>query len=289
MTLCLTFLCAALWGQTKISGVVEWDRGVINTEISLNMHTMGLRLPFGRLQGEEILSEEYPRLIRPLLLSLPADSSSTVEDMINRGEFGIHDLDALSLEAKRVAPSLSTDLSSLKGRYSIELTIISSALARHDQPALIQRPLIPQPAAPYTGIIIIADEELPVHGRNSAASALPCLFPKIWDTEMNLIYEKNTIEQRRLRDTPLVRYTSAAGIFRPTPSGLDEELTELVGSNPLRILARELFGIWPTDPVIDREDALKILSSQNNQKLLREGRVIIVISEKALKTPFSAE
>jgi hypothetical protein len=57
-----------------------------------------------------------------------------------------------------------------------------------------------------------------------------------------------------------------------------------VGSNPLRILAREVFGLNPTDPVIDREDALKILSSENNRRLLREGRVVLVLNETKLKS-----
>jgi hypothetical protein len=56
-----------------------------------------------------------------------------------------------------------------------------------------------------------------------------------------------------------------------------------VGSNPLRIIARGVFGIDPTDPVIDRDDALLILSTENNRRLLREGRVVLVLNEGKLK------
>jgi hypothetical protein len=63
---------------------------------------------------------------------------------------------------------------------------------------------------------------------------------------------------------------------------MDEELIKRVGENPLRIMARGIFGAVPTDPVIDREDALIILSSEQNRQLLREGRIVIVLGKNEL-------
>jgi hypothetical protein len=87
----------------------------------------------------------------------------------------------------------------------------------------------------------------------------------------------------------MVRYVSPSSVFRPTPSGLSPELTALVGNNPLRIIARGVYGIRPTDPIIDREDALIILSSDDNIRLLREGRVALVLNQGVLKSPLSQE
>jgi len=81
----------------------------------------------------------------------------------------------------------------------------------------------------------------------------------------------------------MVRYIARESIFRSSPSGIEGELAALLGSNPLRIIAREVFGVNPTDPIIDREDALKILSSENNRRLLMEGRVALVLSDTKLK------
>jgi hypothetical protein len=150
----------------------------------------------------------------------------------------------------------------------------------HRRAAEIPPPLIPSPAADYTGIIVIADIELPVHGRNTGALVQPCLFPKIWDTEMNLLYERNMTDPSGGR--PVVRYIRAERIFLPTPSGIDEDLAAVVGSNPLRVIARGVFGACPTDPIIDREDALTILSTENNRRLLREGRVALAINADML-------
>jgi hypothetical protein len=100
---------------------------------------------------------------------------------------------------------------------------------------------------------------------------------------MNLVYERNILDPKSANRT-LVRYAAEADIFRDNPSGLSPELSALVGDNPLRIIARGVFGIRPTDPIIDREDALVILSSEENRRLLREGKVAIILGDGALET-----
>jgi hypothetical protein len=102
---------------------------------------------------------------------------------------------------------------------------------------------------------------------------------------MSLIYERSMMDPDRARSAAMIRYASPSGVFHPTPSGLSPELAALVGGNPLRIIARGVYGIRPTDPIIDREDALLILSSEENIRLLREGRVAIVLDQSVLRNP----
>jgi hypothetical protein len=269
-----------------ISGSVNWDRMEISADVSIDLGATGIRLPAGRIQAEEAINDGYTSLIRPSLLSLPIDSSSTLEDLLDRDELSMNDVDAISRGARLIPPALSADLSSLSGRYIISLNKISTALIQHRRPADLMHILTPMSTVSYTGIIIIADEELPVHGRYTSALPLPCLFPKIWDTNMNLIYERNMTDPGISKDRPIICYVSSKSIFRPTPSGLDDDLVKIVGPNPLRIIAREVFGMRPTDPVIDRDDALLILSSRQNQQLIREGRVAIVLNEDVLSATF---
>ncbi|GHV74890.1 hypothetical protein AGMMS49940_21920 [Spirochaetia bacterium] len=111
----------------------------------------------GRAQAGELIATEYPRLVRPTILSIPVDSANTVKDLIDRGEFTLHGADC---------------------------------------------------------------------------------------------------------------------------SG---------GVQPPRIFARGVYGIRPTDPIIDREDALVILSSDDNLRLLREGRVAIMLNAGVLRNPLVQE
>jgi hypothetical protein len=261
----------------------------ITASVALNLASAGIGLPTGRARAEELVDAEYPRLIRPSLLSIPVDSSCSLQDLIDRGEFPLQSVGAIAQGARRVPPALSPDLSALTASYTIDLTRLSAALIRHSRPAELTRPLRPLPAASYTGIIILAAEPLPIRGRNTAALTQPCLFPKVWDAGMNLIYERSMMDAGIARKNAMVRYVSFSSVFRPTPSGLSPELAELVGGNPLRIIARCVYGIRPTDPVIDREDALLILSSEENLRLLREGRVAIMVDKSVLSNPLARE
>jgi hypothetical protein len=268
-----------------IQGSIEWDRMQINSTVTVNLPSAGIRIPVERFRAEALITTEYPRLIRPYLLSLPMDSSGTLEDMINRGELPLSAAGDFVHSAGQVPPALSADLVSMSSQYTLNMHTIGAALIRHRRPVEIPRTLLPVPTAAHTGIIIIADKEMPVHGRNIQALPLPCFFPKIWDTEMNLIFERNMLDPATGKTGGMIRYVSESALFRPTPSGLDEDLLNLVGPNPLRIIAREVFGIRPTDPVIDRADALLIISSEENRRLLREGKVALVLHRDVLKSP----
>ncbi|MDR3191862.1 MAG: polymerase, partial [Treponema sp.] len=192
----LIWVATGLTGQTKIdiSGMIEWDRMELTATVKLNLASAGIKLPTGRSQAEEIINIEYVNLILPHILAIPIDSSDSMENLITRGEFSFRLPSFIADTARKVPPVLSTDLTSLSASYTIDLTAVSSLLIRHSRPMEPPRPFTPVPAAEYSGIIIIASEAAPVQGRNSTALTEPCIFPKIWDTDMNLIYERNIFD-----------------------------------------------------------------------------------------------
>jgi hypothetical protein len=270
--------------RVDLSGGVSWERMELKAQVSLNLDQAGIRLPAGRSHAEELLHDAFPALIQPSLLAIPVDSSSTIKDLIDQGEYTLRDIGRAAQEAKRSPPALSPDLASISTGYNIDVRSLSASLIRHRRAADIPRSLTAASGGNYTGIIIFADQELPVHGRNISARVLPCLFPKIWDSDMTLIYQRNMVEPERARDG-IVRYAGTDRVFMPTPSGLESSLEDLAGPNPLRILARSVYGARPTDPVIDRSDALLIISSEENRRLLREGRVVIIVNSAVLNSP----
>jgi hypothetical protein len=266
--------------KLDITGIIEWDNLHLRAAVSLDLASAGIRFPFGRLQAEASLSEGFIRLIRPKIMEIRVDSSTTINDLVSRGEMSLLDIDAIALGAQVVPPALSQDMKSMVSSYSMSLASISASLLRHNYPTPVIRVLNPVSSARYTGIIIIASENLPIYGMRSSALAVPCLFPKIWDSEMNLIYERSMLESH---NTPMVRYSASENIFRNNPSGLSDGLREIVGERPLRIFARGVFGINPTDLIIDRNDALLIISSEENRRLLSQGRVAVILDESVLK------
>jgi hypothetical protein len=266
----------------EVSGSLDWEKGEMNFRVSLNLAAAGIGLPGGRIMGEEILRGEYSRMLRPFLMAIQVDSSSVLGDRINGGSLPLSVLDALSLGAEKTHPALSADLLTIASRYVIRLGDLSAALS--DRREIAEPPrVLGAPGVDYSSIILIAGGELPLHGRKIRALALPCLFPKIWDEDMNLIYGQDMVNPAK----QMVRYMPPGSILRPTPSGLEGELAEFAGPRPLRIFARSVFGETPTDLIIDREDARRILSSGTNRRLLREGKVVFVLAAETLGKTFT--
>ena len=280
----VAFSAVSAYGQAQIgiNGTVDWGRMEINAVVSLDLASAGLKLPAGRTQGEALIASEYLRLIRPGILHLQVDSSSVIGDLVGRGEWTLQEVERLALRAHSVPPALSQDFGSLSASYSLGMDGIVAAHIRHEHSAEVPRTLRSVSAPAYTGIIIIASGSMPVHGMQGAALVRPCLFPKIWDTDMNLIYERNMLNPRV---GAMARYFSSGGIFAGGPSGLSREIAAVVGDRPLRIFAQGVFGVKPTDPVINREDAMQIIASADNRNLLRDGRVVIILDDSMLKSP----
>jgi hypothetical protein len=282
------FTTAAVFADTVsgITGSIEWDTLRIKAVVSLNLAQAGIKLPSGRSQGEVMIDSAYLKLIRPGIMNIQVDSSSTIADLVERGEFSLPETESLARQAQSVPPAISPDFKNLSASYTLGLSGVSAALYRHERPTQIMRTLNPVPSPDFTGIVIIASENLPVYGMKSSALPVPCLFPKIWDTGMNLIFERNMVE---VKNAAMVRYSPESSIFQDTPSGISEELTAVIGERPLRIFARGVFGSKPTDLIIDNDDALLIISSSENRRLLTEGRVVIILNNSVLKREFSGE
>jgi hypothetical protein len=97
---------------------------------------------------------------------------------------------------------------------------------------------------------------------------------------MNLIFERNMLDPET---DAAPHYFQSRDIFNNTPSGLSPEITAIVGNRPLRIIARGTFGITPTDLIIGSDDAMPVISTEGNRRLLREGKIAIILNETVLK------
>jgi hypothetical protein len=282
IAVCLTVYAGAREVKSRVTGALDWEKMRIDVEMNIDLVSAEIRLPSGRTLAEETLFSHYFDRARPFILSIRLDSSSVIGDLVASGEIDPSMIDALARQSAFKTPAYSIDFSSISSSFTIDLKSVGAHLVRHKRSAGMPRLLNPAPAADYTGIVIIAEEELPVHGKKIRAGLTPCLFPKIWDTEMNLIYDKSMTEPEWDADFSMVHYTGADSIFQNNPSGISGELQRIVGDKPLRVIARGVFGINPTDPIIDRADAVTILSSETNRRLLAKGRVAFIVPSNAL-------
>ena len=200
---------------------------------------------------------------------LQIDSATRLSDWILMNPRKLSDLTARIEAAPLEAGTYSREFGSLSLRYRIPLfPDIAGAFIEHRSGYSPPASLFYVPSASFSGILIYASGELPVHGENRSAPLEPALFPRIWDSEMNLLFESRMMDREELLKSGPVGYAES----------LDAQtIAERIGRNPVRILARGVFGLTPTDPIIPRDDALAILNSPNGTELLRSGKIMIVI------------
>lgn len=256
-----------------VKSSVQWEKGFFLSETSMNIKAAGLTMPSARGTGVERINMELPLLVKEALFTLPVDSSNTLEDAVAQGIITLDQVAQIISDGETGASYFKDNMETLTIPHSTLLTNIGAVFIKHSTPYIQESFLDYTPTRQYTGIIIDARGTLPVHGESVNERLQPCLFPKIWDTNMNLIYERNTVEPETAKKFGLVQYTDISG---------SKNYENRVGRDPLRITARAIFGQNRTDILISREDAKKIYGQEENINLLKQGRVLIICDSEVL-------
>jgi hypothetical protein len=261
-------------GPYSTRSSVDWKARELRVEIELDLAAAGLKMPEGRLSAERMMDKDLASLAKEAVLGLQADSHRSVADASMEGDFDPEALVALASRARLESSSFTKDMRKFVGVYAIGLEEVSALFLSGAQPSPIRAPLDSRPTRDYTGLVIYAKGELPVHGEGIAGRAAPCLFPRVYDEDMNLILDRTIVVPEAL-----ARSGGSGGVLGYA-TALGVEAGARVGGDPLRVMAVELFGDRRTDYVISREDALRVLASPSGRELLRQGKVVVVLDLK---------
>jgi hypothetical protein len=250
---------------------IDWKERVLKLDVELDLAAAGLRMPEGRLDAERMLDRDIGGLEKDAVFAIQVDSHRTIGDAIEDGSFETDRLIELVGIIRTETSSFSKDMRFFRATYALGLESLSSLFLNGGRPTPVRAPLEEKNGRAYSGIVIYAKGSLPVHGEGVEDKAKPCLFPRIYDSDMNLIFDKGIVAPAVLaQDGP-------SGGVLGYAAGLGVEAETRVGGDPLRVIAKELFGDDRTDYIISREDALRILSGESNRELLRQGKVLVVL------------
>jgi hypothetical protein len=211
-----------------------------------------------------MLDQSYMATAPSLIASIPMSSSA----LLSGSSIGISRLSAMAASAVKTPSYLKEGWTSLEAVFKIDLSPLGDLAGTE----ALSAPVGMVSSAAYTGLVLIATGTVPVRGRNTASTVEACLFPKIWDSDMNLLYRGP------------VWYFSQESVLSERPGGLSPDLEARVGSNPLRIFATEAFGIQVTDLLLDNQDAAILRGNAINRQFLEEGRVAIILDAASLNT-----
>lgn len=272
---CFTFL-GAFSQNISSTSTVDWTSRDFISELMLDIEAAGIILPSGRNAAVTKINTNLPALEKDPLLSLYVDSANSIGDMVLQNAVTFEKISKVIIEGKTKPAILSSDMKTMTVNHRFSLKDIGALLVKHNAPYTPNIPIETVSSRTYSGIIIDARGSLPVQGEFVDAEVDPCLFPKIWDETMDLLYEKNMVNSNIAKSQGIVCYAWSD----------DESLyQDIIGKDPLRISARKVYGANRTDPVISRTDALKILSIPENLKLLEEGKVVILLDKDNLIYP----
>jgi hypothetical protein len=246
-------------------------------------------LPSTKLTLLRASEARWPELLEQASLPLIVDSVSTVADRVQAGGNTLNRIRGALEAAVPLSNRVTPDLSEL--HYGFRLALfpqVAEVFVDHTVPRALP-PSLPYALSDQTsnfadgedlrfvaseafsGIIIDARGLLPVHGENNRAEIELALFPGIYDDNLRSVLEREDMDPAFARRWGTAAYSED---FNEAP------YVDRIGENPLRIVAVGLFGIYNTDVKIPVRDANRLFADAENARLLREGRVLIIVGDQ---------
>ena len=252
---------------------INWITRDFTSRLTMDTEKAKITMPSGKKSASAKIKAKMPQLIQPPLLSLFADSNSYLSDMVITEQITLDQIYNFITGGYKTPDVFSPDAKELNTTNYLNIKELNKELVQTKFASKPERTIEMIPSRQYTGIIIDARGALHIHGEYIDSQTYPCLFPKIWDEDMNLVYEKNYAKPEIIKKEGLAGYHYSDDI---------SNYEDRVGPAPLYIRAKEVFGRNRTDPIIKHKDALKILTVPENLELLANGRVIILLDKENL-------
>jgi hypothetical protein len=255
----------------QIQSFVDWKSGTVVIEAVIT-----LREPVQaktRYAAEKRIEEEISEAFLLEIWDFPVDSVRTLGDILAVDAEILDGVRELSARGVKEKAAYTRDMKSVLVRYAFPLFGaggLANTLIRHQKPFPVPRILGFVPTRSYSGIVIFAKGEYEQFGKLELGTLKPALFPKIYDEEMNLVLEKSMCDPDGLRDSGMIAYSDDLDLRR---------YSHRIGSFPLTLMAKAVFGVNSTDIIITTDDAAKILSIEENRRLLSQAKIVVIYDD----------
>ncbi len=275
------FACAA-FAQTKKDdsslplasrSKVNWVDKTFTSNTTLDVDKAEIPMPSGKNSAVNAITSRLPNLIKDPLLTIFVDSSKSLGDCILERRISLQQITEIIESGNKTLGYFENKTFLFKMDHKLNLSEIGSLFVRHQSPYAPRKSIERVSSRAYTGIIIDARGKLPVHGEFVESQAYPCLFPRVWNQKMDIVYERNMMESALAKDSGICGYDW---------SDDERRYRQRVGADPIHIAAKQIFGHNRTDLVISDEDALRIFSVPQNVDLLKNGKIVLLLDKDVL-------
>ena len=263
----------ALDQKVKTIVEVDWQRGVLIVECSSGLDPQISNLSRARFLAEEQIQLQLPAIFLDSLFPVSLDSFYNVGEYVKENPKAALWLSKAAQVTGKTFTHLSTDLREVVVRYDFPFFGESGVilpLLTHTSSFPMERYLGYVPTRDFPGLVIYAGGSYPSYGKEGQEKVKPALFFRIFDEQLNLVLEREMCDPRSLKKWGMAAYSYS----------LDETpFLPRIGPNPLRTMARGVFGKNGTDIIIPNKTARQLLAEENNHRLLREGRILIILDQ----------
>ncbi|RKX76622.1 MAG: hypothetical protein DRP49_03080, partial [Spirochaetes bacterium] len=225
--------------------------------------------PSDHPQALKALERELPPYVMRELGRLAWNRRGTLQQEMDKNPSLRTHIKSIADTINREWSRLSEDQKSVEAFYSLELEeILPEIIPSTGFEELSEKPIgwVPVPEDSWTGILIYVPENLPVRGTGLSADIHPALYARVLSDSLKVLADPSMGNRQLLS-------------YRNTQ---DREKTEsLIGRRPYRVMARELYGDYPCDIILSKEDTRRILAADSGRHALSEGRIAILIDSKS--------
>jgi hypothetical protein len=273
-------MSSPVFGTISARSSINWNTGVLQLELTSPVDSRSSNPASASTTTTAHIRRVMPQYMLSALLQIQVDSRRTVGTLVQENPDLLRTLESLASSAVPRPSRLSQDLSQVRVEFTLNLfPNLIEHFIRHQIPNPVPQQFVRQGTGVFTGIVIFAANPLPARGETIRGSQVqsilrPSVFMRIFDQDLRTIYESNMVDPMLLKKYGSAAYTSS----------FDETLhRDLIGNNPLRIVASEIFGITNTDIILSNEVVQVLLANNQNRQLLQEGRVLIIVNDQVLQ------
>lgn len=252
----------------------DWQEGMLRVAMTAHASDPTSVRPGFIHRAQGAIETAFLNALFESLLTLPVDSVDLVQDRLNDNPVLASEIASLRERAIPGLPRPSPDLVSVEREYAVPIyPDFVRLFVNHSIPFRMEEVISWVPTTEFSGVIIYAAERLPHRGTGNQVFPVPALLPEIYDENLRPVLQQDMLIPEAVRSRGVVAYASDTD---------EERWRERIGTNPIRIMATQVYGIHPTDLIIPSEDADRLLVSEHNRDLLRNGRVLVILDDSVI-------
>ncbi len=263
----LTVIPPSVFSEIIVQSSMDWSNG--HFELSAAKALDSGMSPSDHPQALKALERELQPYVMQELGHLAWNRGGTLQQEMDKNpslRTYIESIaDAINMEWSR----LSEDQKFVEASYSLELEeILPEIIPSAGFKVLSEKPIgwVPVPEDSWTGVLIYVPDNLPVRGTGLSADIHPALFARVLSDNLEVLADPS------MGNRQLLSYRNIQ----------DREKAEsLIGRRPYRVMARGLYGDYPCDIILSKEDTRRILAADSGRHALSEGRIAILIDSKS--------